>query len=63
MEHSGLAIGDATRLDASRIVDDRLFLRRVKTGTRVYVPLPPFVVEAFQALPLYKGKYFFWTGD
>jgi integrase len=63
MEHSGLAIGDATRLDTSRIAEDRLFLRRMKTGTRVYVPLPPFVVEALQALTLYKGKYFFWTGD
>lgn len=63
MEHSGLAIGDATRLDTSRIAGDRLFLRRMKTGTRVYVPLPPFVVEALQSLTLYKGKYFFWTGD
>ena len=63
MEHSGLAIGDATRLDTSRIAGDRLFLRRMKTGTRVYVPLPPFVVEALSSLTLHKGKYYFWTGD
>jgi integrase len=63
MEHSGLAIGDATRLDTSRVVEDRLFLRRMKTGTRVYVPLPPFVVGALQSLALYKGKYYFWTGE
>lgn len=63
MEHSGLAIGDATRLDTSRLAGDRLFLRRVKTGTRVYVPLPPFVVESLAALRLYKDKYFFWTGE
>jgi len=63
MEHSGLAIGDATRLDTSRINGDRLFLRRMKTGTRVYLPLPPFVMEALNALTPYQGKYYFWTGD
>jgi integrase len=63
MEHSGLAIGDATRLDITRITGDRLFLRRMKTGTRVYVPLPPFVTEALKGLTPHQGKYYFWTGE
>jgi integrase len=63
MEHSGLAIGDATRLDTSHVTGDRLFLRRMKTGTRVYVPLPPFVTEALQGLTPHQGKYYFWTGE
>jgi len=63
MEHSGLAIGDATRLDTSHVTEDRLFLRRMKTGTRVYVPLPPFVIEALQGLKPYQGRYYFWTGE
>jgi len=63
MEHSGLAIGDAARLDTSHVTGDRLFLRRMKTGTRVYVPLPPFVIEALQGLKAYQGRYYFWTGE
>jgi len=63
MENSGLAISDATRLDTTRIAGDRIFLRRMKTGTRVYVPLPPAVLKALESLPLHKDRYYFWTGD
>ena len=31
-----------------------------KTGTPVYCPLPPFVIEALNAIP--ESTYFFWTG-
>src|SRR5262249_48267494 len=44
-----------------RIVGDRLFLYTAKTGTPVYCPLPPIVIEALNALP--AGRYFFWTGE
>lgn len=63
MENSGLAIGDATKLDTSKLQGDRLFLRRVKTGTRVYVPLPPSLVAALGSLKLYKDRYYFWSGE
>ncbi len=33
---------------------------RQKPGTPVYCPLPPFVIEALNAIP--ESTYFFWTG-
>jgi hypothetical protein len=39
---------------------DKLFLCTAKTGTPVYCPLPPFVIEALDAIP--ESTYFFWTG-
>jgi hypothetical protein len=33
-----------------------------KTGVPVYVPLPPFVVEALEACPRLSERYWFWTG-
>ena len=42
------------------IQDDKLFLYTAKTGTAVYCPLPPFVVEALNAIP--ASAYFFWSG-
>jgi integrase/recombinase XerD len=62
MEHSGLAISDAVKLDTTRVVGDKIFLRRMKTGTRVFVPLPPSVVADLGRLKPYQDKYFFWTG-
>jgi integrase len=58
---SGLRIRDAVTLERGRITDGKLFLYQAKTGTAVYCPLPPFVVEVLEALP--GEKYFFWTGQ
>jgi len=41
---------------------NRLFLYTQKTGVPVYVPLPPFVVEALEACPRISERYWFWTG-
>ena len=35
----------------------------MKTGTPVYCPLPPIVVEALTALESPNPAYFFWTGN
>jgi integrase/recombinase XerD len=56
---SGLAIGDAIRLDRSRLIDGRLLLRRAKTGVPVFCPLPEDVGRDLAAL---AGPYFFWKG-
>ncbi len=61
LRYSGLRIRDAITLSRSRIQDDKLFLYTAKTGTPVYCPLPPFVVEALNAIP--PSTYFFWTGQ
>jgi len=62
MRYSGLRIGDAVSLSADRIHDGKLLLRTAKTGTLVYVPLPPFVVVALEAVKRSNGN-FFWTGE
>ena len=51
---------DAATLSRNRIQGDKLFLYTAKTGTPVYCPLPPFVMEALNAIP--ESTYFFWTG-
>lgn len=66
LRYSGLRISDATGLAKERVTaDGRLFLHeQKKTRVPVYVPLPPFVVDALGALHrLYPDRpYHFWTG-
>ena len=66
MRWSGLRIRDAITLERHRIHGDSLLLYQAKTGTPVYVPLPPFVVEALENLPAGPKpnlRYFFWSGN
>jgi integrase len=63
LRYSGLRIRDAVTCERARLVDGKLFLYQAKTGTHVYCPLPPTVVEALQALKGVNEKYFFWTGN
>lgn len=60
LRYSVLRITDAAMLSRERIKDEKLMLRTAKTGTVVYLPLPPFVIEALNACP--GVKYPFWTG-
>jgi integrase len=50
MRHSGLRIGDTIALTRDRVKTNKLFLYTRKTGTPVYVPLPPIVVESLGRL-------------
>jgi integrase len=34
-----------------------------KTGVPVFVPLPPYVVEALDETPNVHASYFFWSGN
>ena len=61
MRHSGLRIGDTIALKRERVKGNKLFLYTRKTGTPVYVPLPPAVVEALGKLQG-DGEYFFSSG-
>lgn len=61
MRHSGLRIGDTIALTRDRLKGNKLFLYTQKTGTPVYVPLPPAAVEALGKLNG-DGEYFFTTG-
>jgi integrase/recombinase XerD len=62
LRYSGLRIRDAVTLSRDRIRDGKLFLYTAKTGTAVWCPLPPFVVEALEAISG-AGPYMFWTGE
>jgi len=61
LRYSGRRIRDAATLSRNRIQGDKLFLYTAKTGTPVYCPLPPFVIDALNAIP--ESTYFFWTGN
>jgi integrase len=66
MRWSGLRIRDAITLERHRLHGDSLLLYQAKTGTPVYVPLPPFVVEALENLPAGPKpnlRYYFWSGS
>jgi integrase/recombinase XerD len=61
---SGLRIGDAANLKRSRLSnDDKLLLYTAKTGTPVFVPLPPYVANELRALPNSNPDYFFCSGN
>jgi len=60
--YSALRISDAASCAVDRLLGNRLFLYTQKTGVPVYVPLPPFVVEALEACPRISERYWFWTG-
>lgn len=61
MRWTGLRIGDVATLEWERVKDHRVFLYTQKTGTHVYVPLPPSVVAAVEELPR-RNQYLFWKG-
>jgi integrase/recombinase XerD len=63
MRYSGLRIGDAVMCARERVVRSKLFLYQAKTGTPVYCPLPPVVVDALNDVKGPNPKYFFWTGN
>jgi len=63
MRYSGPRIGDAVTCARDRLVGSKLFLYQAKTGTPVYCPLPPLVVDALKDVKSPNAKYFFWTGQ
>ena len=62
LRYSGLRISDAAVLERARLSDDKLFLYTQKTGTPVWLPLPPATVKALGESPSDDRRYFFWNG-
>jgi hypothetical protein len=60
LRYSGLRIQDAACLERARLVNDKLFLYQQKTGTPVYCPLPPLVVERLTAVRNENEQFFFY---
>jgi len=67
MRWSGLAIRDAVTLERTALNQNgELFLYRAKTGSPVYVPLPPNVAEELRNIPPGPSpnpRFFFWSGN
>lgn len=69
MRWSGLAIGDAVTLERAELHHNkaknlyRIVTARQKTGTNVYVPIPPAVARELLAVANGNEKYFFWSGN
>lgn len=63
MRYSGLRIGDVIALDRSRLRGTKLLLYTAKTGTPVYVPLPPHVAALLRALEPNENGRLFSTGE
>lgn len=62
MRHSGMRIGDAISLDEKRLKGNKLLLYTAKTGTPIYVPLPPVTMKALAKLDMNGSGRFFSTG-
>jgi integrase len=66
MRWSGLRIRDAVTLECGRLIDNKLMLYQAKTGTPVFVPLPPHVADLLRSIPAGlkpNPNYFFWSGN
>jgi integrase len=59
LQYTALRIGDATNLQRSHLIGDRLLLRTTKTGQAVFTVVPPVLVEALSALNN-GSEYYFW---
>ncbi len=62
LRYSGMRIGDCVGLAKSHLDGDKLFLNTEKSGSKIFVPLPPDAVEALQEVEN-EGEHFFWTGN
>jgi len=58
---TGMRIGDAVQLDASKIVNGQVILRTEKNGKRVSIPAHPEILAALNELE--HGIYYFWSGN
>jgi len=59
LRYSGLRIGDASMLTVDRFKGDDLYIYTQKSGTHVFVPLPPFVMNLVRAITPKHGEFLF----
>lgn len=66
MRWSGLRICDTITFDRHHVQRDSLLLYQAKTGTPIYVPLPPYLVKALDNVPpgpKPNPRYFFYRSE
>lgn len=60
LQHTGFRISDAVQLRKQDITDGKLFIRTEKTSADVWLPLPPSLLSALEAIR--TTEFYFWTG-
>ena len=62
--YSGMRISDVILLERSKVNMEtgEIYIRMMKTGEALYLPLRPTALEALRALPKESPVYFFWKG-
>ena len=63
LAHGSIGSDDKFR---GRLVENKLMLYQAKTGTPVFVPLPPHVADLLRSIPAGlkpNPNYFFWSGN
>jgi integrase len=63
LRYTGLAIGDAAKLEKADVQGCRIRTWRKKTGEDVFATVPQFVIGALNAAPHDSEQYFFWSGE
>ena len=63
LRYSGLRIGDTSMLTIDRFKGNDLYLYTQKSGTHVYVPLPPFAMNLVREIKPRHGRYLFTGPD
>ena len=61
LRYSGMRIGDCVGLQTGHLADNKLFLNTQKSGSKIFVPLPPTAVQALKTVHP-DGNHYFWTG-
>jgi integrase/recombinase XerD len=62
LRYTGLRISDAMRLSDEHIQGGKVTLRTHKTGQRVMVPVPEFLIRELSTTPR-RGARWFWDGE
>jgi integrase len=60
LQHTGLRISDAVQLKKQDITNGKLRISTEKTGSNVWLPLPPPLLAALENIK--TTEYYFWTG-
>ena len=67
LRSTGLRISDATLFSEDRVQNGQIWLRTLKTGEAVFLPMPPQLQKELDALPAPRkadahSRYYFWNG-
>jgi integrase len=63
LEHTGLRIIDAVKLEDRQILEGRLILRAQKNQGDINLPIPSHVLAELESLRTHERPYLFWSGE